>query len=633
MSDYQRLNDKDSIHDYGGTKSEHIALSATNDAAAISVEEAKKIDASIPSHDTEMVKEETNEQKDETKDSIHDRDESENLRILDTKLAVDYICEIDTSSRTFRCNVEVTLNWAMTEEEEKKIEELKYDDDKLEKYIEENIKCPEVIAGNGRDIDMDNVFMTGSKVQISRKARGGKLQFVSIQNLNGEWEMERDYEELNDFPFDRQPLPVVISTKTCESDRFRILLNTDTDGRETLFLQHNTLLNPGQSQEFDCYMADISTTVVSDQIHEIYYGNIFMMIHAKRKWRYYFNQVVVFVFIQSVLLLPGYAIDVRDVSDRLGYFVTLLLAQTALLYFVADSVPKLTYFSILDEYIMWNFVLTVLCSVQTSIMSVIEDDENAEEVDFWCFIGFCGVLLLINLFYLYDSYTTSKKIDECKYYLESPWSKKMKSAFIKPDYHEFQKQLKKRKICTKICNKIFYVGILKTIIFLICCGPCLFCYILCKKIYHCCCVVIDDEDDIDGNDIDWWDDEFEVKNDDSMDDEFEGKNDDSELLINNKKNEEQNGDSKWWMGSFDEWRGGVCVYYASNTEGLGEYRDWRKENKPFEDEGIWVLDKVVILFGENGTYAAKQFYEQNTVRSREFRERKRDRKCCFKLCC
>ena len=83
--------------------------------------------------------------------------------------------------------------------------------------------------------------------------------------------------------------------------------------------------------------------------------------------------------------------------------MTLLLAQTALLFVIQDSLPKLTYYSILDEYIMWNFVLTAICSIQTGIFSLDRLDEDvASRLDKYCLVGVSLLLLGINVFYVFD---------------------------------------------------------------------------------------------------------------------------------------------------------------------------------------------------------------------------------------
>ena len=69
----------------------------------------------------------------------------------------------------------------------------------------------------------------------------------------------------------------------------------------------------------------------------------------------------------------------------------------------------------------------------------------------------------------------------------------------------------------------------------------------------------------------------------------------------------------------DENDGGVCVYYSSQADNLGEYRDWNKENKPFDDKVDLKVDTVVILFGENGIYDAKEFYDYHEWKWPEWR--------------
>eukprot|EP01083_Nonionella_stella_P155857 504062_1 len=277
------------------------------------------------------------------------------VRVLDTKIDISNISQIDTSSRTFVCAIEITMTWPMTKKEETAIKKLSSSD--LHKYLSEEVCYPTLIAANAREIDYDGQFTFDPPVVIAPdRNEKGQLCFLTSQCLNGVWAMEKDRDELNDFPFDEEILFLDVQTKTAHTDRFRIYLSKKGDSP---FKSKTLNIAPAESQQFECFVACVETAVYSNFQPGTYDGVLMVMITARRKWRYYLNQVVIFVFFQSLLLLPGYSIDVRDVGDRLAYIVTLLLAQTALLSFMSDSLPKLTYFSVLDEYILWNFVLTL----------------------------------------------------------------------------------------------------------------------------------------------------------------------------------------------------------------------------------------------------------------------------------
>ena len=304
----------------------------------------------------------------------------ENYRILETSLTVCNITDIDTKSRTFRASVEVTMRWSPTQQEMNKLDELmKEKDDVCSDVLSvhgflKTVKYPKVIPMYGREIettykttDIDGVMVSIQRKELTPKQRMNPqnedrgLVFYSVQQLDGLWQMDADKGELDNFPFDKHKLPIQITTTTSDIDRFRIKLEDCATDEKTHWVQDKVVFYPSSSHSFDCCMASVWSLVGSDQTMRAYCGGVYISITALRKWQYYLKHVALFVMIQSLLLAPGYAIDVLDVGTRLGYFVTLLLAQTALLYFVKDSLPKLKYYSILDEYIMWNYFLTMVC--------------------------------------------------------------------------------------------------------------------------------------------------------------------------------------------------------------------------------------------------------------------------------
>ena len=289
-------------------------------------------------------------------------------RLLDTSIKVSEITDIDTKDRTFRASVEVTVRWSPNQKQRETLDKLmkEEEDEKLHAFLKK-VKYPKLIPGNGREIhtmykttEIDDVVIAIQKRWLSPKPNHFELLFYSVQQLDGLWQMDKDRGELGSFPFDKHTLPIYLTTTTSKFDRFRLKLDECTTDRETCWVQDKVIFLPSSSHAFDCCMAHLWTWVKADQTKRTYDGGLSVHVTALRRWLYYLKHVLLFVMIQSLLLAPGYAINVEKVGERLEYFVTLLLAQTALLFFVKDSLPKLKYYSILDEYIMWNYILTMV---------------------------------------------------------------------------------------------------------------------------------------------------------------------------------------------------------------------------------------------------------------------------------
>ncbi len=100
-----------------------------------------------------------------------------------------------------------------------------------------------------------------------------------------------------------------------------------------------------------------------------------------------------------VLGLLTFAIDAKDdAGDRLGYTVTLLLADVATLQLVAEKMPKIAYWTVLDYYMYQCFIYLVALSTWCALAGRIETiDYEDDDMAFWVFVA---LFFLSNLFFL-----------------------------------------------------------------------------------------------------------------------------------------------------------------------------------------------------------------------------------------
>ena len=479
------------------------------------------------------------------------------FRILYTSLEVDLISDINTSANTFQAHLTITTTWTLTAAEHQIITEFRRSHADLREYLSEDVDCPVTIPLNTKSVDIS--FATDPEVVIHPdRTADGKLQFQAVQSIQGTWQWTPSDNSLSDFPFDRQILPIFLTTKSAARDRFRIILNAKENeiGKgqvPSVFIQDHIAFHGGNSEEFQCHMATVETVCP----HIVFIFNSFCSlisvtciailfvldsvfpqfvtprkrssthdtmikigIHCTRKWRFHFNQIWVYALIQSLLLLPGYSMNTESIDSRLNYFIALLIAQTVLLSMTTTTWPSLSYFTILDQYYLCHLVLTLLCVIQSALMSAVHDfgpDETAENIDFSCFIGFTVAYCLVNGYYFYSAYKTRERVESRKYQY---WG-----ALIGKLQH-----LKGAESWQSTADEDF------------------------------------------------------VKPPEGF--------------------------------APDEWRGGVVVYYQSddaNGRNYGEVRDWRVNSKPFKNLPCdLVIDKVVLLFGRGlNRDCCEAFYEQN----------------------
>ena len=76
-----------------------------------------------------------------------------------------------------------------------------------------------------------------------------------------------------------------------------------------------------------------------------------------------------------------------QVADRASVSFTLLLTVTAAKLVVADSLPKLSYLTVLDKYMMACFgviVLVVLANITTALFFEVYPEFNPRPADLFC---------------------------------------------------------------------------------------------------------------------------------------------------------------------------------------------------------------------------------------------------------
>ena len=90
-----------------------------------------------------------------------------------------------------------------------------------------------------------------------------------------------------------------------------------------------------------------------------------------------------------------------DDSSRIGHLTTLILAQIASLYIVDSSLPKLSFFTLLDVYVLCSFLLTVFITISSCGIYLIQDDDKQLKRDFYSLYICIGYAVLYHIFMVF----------------------------------------------------------------------------------------------------------------------------------------------------------------------------------------------------------------------------------------
>jgi len=166
--------------------------------------------------------------------------------------------------------------------------------------------------------------------------------------------------DLHSFPFDRQILSVQLQTMTNDNDIvFAPVPNS--------FSWYG--LMGGLASMWKCYPPVLAYSV-SDEI-----PNAELQLRIERNPWYYLANVVVPLFLIVMLSMCAFALPVSDLSDRMSVVLTLVLTSVAFKYVVAGYLPKMSYMTFLDKYVLISFVMLCGVALENCVM-FIKDQQN-----------------------------------------------------------------------------------------------------------------------------------------------------------------------------------------------------------------------------------------------------------------
>ena len=94
-----------------------------------------------------------------------------------------------------------------------------------------------------------------------------------------------------------------------------------------------------------------------------YYSNVEYGVMMHRNFMYYVWKVLCIVVLLVISSWTVFAQEIHDdFADRLSTILTLFLAAVAFLYVVNDSLPKVSYLTLLDKIMLLAFLFIFLAA-------------------------------------------------------------------------------------------------------------------------------------------------------------------------------------------------------------------------------------------------------------------------------
>lgn len=186
---------------------------------------------------------------------------------------------------------------------------------------------------------------------------------LMLQGIEYEGLVKVDMYDLKNFPFDQHSIKIFIHQAELQSrNDFVMVLATPNQEAVRLFY------NPPKGTEFRLrgYTAYNYEDLGGNGIE---YSNLEVHIAICREPTYYLWKLVFPLFIVSIFTFSAYFFSIDDLSERTAITTTMILATSALLYVLAESLPRTSTLTILDKYLLCSLFLQLITAFESWLVN------------------------------------------------------------------------------------------------------------------------------------------------------------------------------------------------------------------------------------------------------------------------
>ncbi|PAA66589.1 hypothetical protein BOX15_Mlig010629g1 [Macrostomum lignano] len=173
--------------------------------------------------------------------------------------------------------------------------------------------------------------------------------------------------ELNDFPLDVQDLTITITSERPdteielipdEAEMSGINIQTFVDQQEWRLHEHIEVEKRTLTQEFSSTMKSHPCLAVR--------------CRAARRPGYFYWNVFLIMFMISGLSFATFAVEPHKCEYRLRLSFTLVLTSVTFKYVVAQSLPRISYLTYMDKYVLMSLAILCIVSIWHAVVTMIQ---------------------------------------------------------------------------------------------------------------------------------------------------------------------------------------------------------------------------------------------------------------------
>jgi len=270
------------------------------------------------------------------------------------------IGDVDTVSGTFAAHFYLTATWS---------------DPKLKVKDLENLNAEEQASHIQKSFDPKIMFMNTSGVpEIDFKPfrwEGWKRhrdKEVACSCEMGVRSSFREQFELQNFPLDAQPLNIVIS-----SDNRDDIVTLYGNKKDSLVRKEFMVLHEYEMSDMMFKRARTITKARTTTKSEWGYPLLYTGVIVTRNYGHYIWNIFIPIFLITIMSVTSFAVPVDLVAERCGLILTLVLTSVAFKFVVGQDLPKISYNTFLDWYILISFIVLAVIAFGVSFAGILEE--------------------------------------------------------------------------------------------------------------------------------------------------------------------------------------------------------------------------------------------------------------------
>ena len=167
--------------------------------------------------------------------------------------------------------------------------------------------------------------------------------------------------ELRKFPFDYQDLTLILSSKY-NSDELKFV--KDDEFRDNICEE-----NFYAHQEWKLYshvITDTPTSAEMEATSQYSYPRYNIRVSVIRQYKFYIYNVFLIMCLFNVSTFWSFVVKADSQAGRIQIHLTILLTSVAFKYNVQQFVPRVSYLTLIDKYILWSMIFQFIVAFRTA---------------------------------------------------------------------------------------------------------------------------------------------------------------------------------------------------------------------------------------------------------------------------